>query len=258
MKKAIIFLLAFVAIQLVVGYTISGAWMLLEGETPKQNPVLLIATTAATSVATIAVFLYLKWVKTSRSYVRSRPWGVLFWCVLAAFGAIVPSMWLQEQIPELLNLVEEEFDLILRNRWGYFAIGLLAPLAEEMVFRGAILRQLLASRFSPWTAIVVSSLFFMLAHFNPAQMPHAFLVGLLLGWMYWRTGSIVPAVAYHWVNNTIAYVVYNLYPDPDLKLADVLGSQQHVLMAVGFSLCILLPALFQLNLRMQKPVESEA
>lgn len=252
MKKAIIFFLVFVAIQLAVGYTVSGVMTLLEGAPQEQNPVALIVTMAATSLATIAVFLYMKWVTVSRCYVQSRPWGVLCWCSLAAVGAIVPSMWLQEQMPELLNLVKDELDMILRNRWGYFVIGLLAPLAEEMVFRGAILRQLLESRFSPWTAIVLSALFFTLAHANPAQMPHAFLVGLLLGWMYWRTGSIVPAVAYHWVNNTIAYVVYNLYPDPDLKLVNVLGSEQYVLMAVAFSLCILLPALFQLNLRMRK------
>ena len=146
MKKAIIFFLVFVAIQLAVGYTVSGVMTLLEGAPQEQNPVALIVTMAATSLATIAVFLYMKWVTVSRCYVQSRPWGVLCWCSLAAVGAIVPSMWLQEQMPELLNLVKDEFDMILRNRWGYFVIGLLAPLAEEMVFRGAVLRQLLESR----------------------------------------------------------------------------------------------------------------
>jgi membrane protease YdiL (CAAX protease family) len=87
---------------------------------------------------------------------------------------------------------------------------------------------------------------------NPAQLPHTFLVGLLLGWMYYRTDSIVPGVVFHWVNNTVAYVLYNIYPNPDMTLADLFGSQQHVLMAVGFSLCILIPALFQLNLNMKK------
>ena len=87
---------------------------------------------------------------------------------------------------------------------------------------------------------------------NPAQMPHAFLVGLLLGWMYYRTASIVPGVVYHWVNNTVAYVMYNLYPDPDMTLVDLFGNQRAVLMALVFSLCIFLPALFQLNMRLKK------
>jgi hypothetical protein len=46
--------------------------------------------------------------------------------------------------------------------------------------------------------------------------------------------------------------MYNIYPNPDMTLADLFGSQQHVLMAVGFSLCILIPALIQLNLNMKK------
>ena len=56
----------------------------------------------------------------------------------------------------------------------------------------------------------------------------------------------------HWVNNSIAYVVYNLYPDPDMQLIDLFGTQRHVAAAVVFSLFILLPALYQLHLRMKK------
>ena len=177
---------------------------------------------------------------------------VLFWCVLAALGALIPSTWLQEQMPALPNWVEDEFEMILKDRWGYLVVGLLAPLAEELVFRGAVLRALLHWNSCHWVGISISALLFALIHMNPAQMPHAFLIGLLLGWMYYRTDSIVPGVVYHWVNNTVAYVLFNLYPNPDLTLMDLFGSQQRVLMALGFSLCIFLPALFQLNLRLKK------
>jgi membrane protease YdiL (CAAX protease family) len=97
---------------------------------------------------------------------------------------------------------------------------------------------------------------FALIHFNPAQMPHAFIIGLLLGWMYYRTGSILPGVVFHWVNNSVAYVLYNLYPDPKMKLIDFFGTQRAVGAAVLFSLFILLPALFQLNLRLRRADES--
>jgi membrane protease YdiL (CAAX protease family) len=129
----------------------------------------------------------------------------------------------------------------------------LAPLAEELVFRGAILRALLRWHKNAWVGIAISAVLFAIIHMNPAQMPHAFFVGLLLGWMYYRTDSIVPGVVFHWVNNSVAYVLYNLYPDPSLKLVDILGGQQQsVWMALGFSLLIFLPALFQMNLRLKK------
>jgi membrane protease YdiL (CAAX protease family) len=101
-------------------------------------------------------------------------------------------------------------------------------------------------------AIALSALLFSVGHLNPAQMPHAFLIGLLLGWMYWRTGSILPGMAYHCANNSVAYVLYNVYPNPDIKLIDIFQTNSHVLMAVGFSLLIVLPALYQLHLWMRR------
>ena len=71
--------------------------------------------------------------------------------------------------------------MVMRNPWGYLAVGLLAPLVEEIVFRGAILKSLLSAFRSHWAAIVVSSLLFAFVHGNPAQMPHAFLVGIQIG-----------------------------------------------------------------------------
>ena len=252
MKKALIYTVIFGAIQVVVSFMVQGIWMLVMGKDQVMNATGVIITMALFSLITMAVFLIAKWSVVSRHWVRTRPWFVLFWCVVAALGALVPSVWLQEHMPELPNLVEGEFDMIMKDRMGYFVVGLLAPLAEEMVFRGAILRSLLRWKSNPWVGIVISAILFAVIHMNPAQMPHAFLIGLLLGWMYWRTDSIVPGVVYHWVNNTVAYILYNIYPNPDLTLLDLFGSEQKVWMALGFSLLIFLPSLFQLNQRLSK------
>ena len=255
MKKAIIYLIEFLAIQLIGGWIVGAVWMLVT-KSQDTTTAMIITTTVVTSVAIIAVFLLAHWTEVSPRWLRTRPWMVLSWSVVAAVGALIPSMWLQEQIPELPNWLDNEFDMILSNRWGYLAIGLLAPLSEEIVLRGAVLKELLKSpKLSPRAAIAISAVFFALIHMNPAQMLHAFLIGLLLGWMYWRTGSILPGVAYHWANNSIAYIMYNIYPDPDMRLIEVLGSQQHVLMAVGFSLLILVPAIYQLHLWMKRANE---
>ena len=252
MKNALIYTVIFGAIQVVVSFMVQGVWMLVMGKDQVMNGTGMIITMALFSIITMAVFLMAKWSVVSRHWVRTRPWFVLFWCVVAALGALVPSVWLQEHMPELPNLVEGEFDMIMKDRMGYFVVGLLAPLAEEMVFRGAILRSLLRWKSNPWVGIVISAILFAVIHMNPAQMPHAFLIGLLLGWMYWRTDSIVPGVVYHWVNNTVAYILYNIYPNPDLTLLDLFGSDQKVWMALGFSLLIFLPSLFQLNQRLSK------
>lgn len=253
MKNALIYTVIFAAIQVVVSFGVQGAYTLIYGPGAKIDAMGLIITMAVFSVVVMALFLLTKWAEVSRHWVRTRPWAVLFWCVLAALGAIIPSTWLQEQMPELPNMMEDEFGMIMKERLGYFVVGLLAPLAEELVFRGAVLRALLRWHKNAWVGIAISAALFAIIHVNPAQMPHAFLAGLLLGWMYYRTDSIVPGVVFHWVNNSVAYVLYNLYPDPSLKLIDILGGQQQsVWMALGFSLLIFLPSLFQLNLRLKK------
>jgi membrane protease YdiL (CAAX protease family) len=255
MKKAISYLFIFLGIYILLGAIVTMVWEFVTGSTDLVTGK-LITTTAVTSVVVIAVFLLTRWAEVSPKWIRTRPWMVLFWSVVASLGALIPSAWVQEQMPELPNIVEQEFDMILQNRWGYLTIGLLAPLSEEIVFRGAILKSLLnSSRLPVWGAIALSALMFSLIHMNPAQMPHAFVIGLLLGWMYWRTGSILPGMAYHWANNSAAYVIYNIYPDSDIILSDIFGSTSRVLMAVGFSLLILLPALYQLNLWMKRAEE---
>ena len=245
MKKAISYTLIFIGIQIIGGAVITNLWSLITGNSDK-TAAMLITTTGVIGLLTIVIFLWTRYAEVSPTWLRTRPWTVLSWSVIAALGALIPSAWIQEQMPELPNIAEQEFGTIMGTPWGYLVIGLLAPLSEEIVLRGAILKELLKSeKLSTWTAIAISALFFALVHMNPAQMPHAFIIGLLLGWMYYRTGSIL--------NNSVAYVMYALYPDPDMKLIDIFkGSEQHVYMALGFSLLILLPALYQLHLWMRR------
>lgn len=251
MKKVLIYTLVFIAIQVLLPFLIHEILDVFKVDYTSAGAKMMIIDMTAASVAVIVLFLYLRWAVVSRSYIQSRPWDVFFWCALAALGAIIPSTSLQEVMPELPNIVEQEFDVILKDRWGYFAVGLLAPLCEELVFRGAVLRALLQWTPRHWVAIAVSALLFALIHANPAQMPHAFLIGLLLGWLYYRTDSIVPGMVYHWVNNSVAYVIYNLYGG-DIRLIDLFGSQRAIAMACLFSLLILLPSLYQLHLRLRK------
>ena len=263
------YLAAFLIIQYVMMLVVGTIWLVVKGTTVStalnqvatgmlaNDGMALAIITAASSVVTILVFMLLRWSPFSRTYLRSRPWGVLFWVFVLTFGTIIPSEWLLEQLDmEMPESVQHVFEQIMSTPVGYVAIGLLAPLAEEMVFRGAILRVLLKvfDRRWHWLPIVISAVLFGAVHGNMAQFLHAMLLGLLLGWLYYRTDSIVPGVVLHWVNNSIAYVIFNLLPQAtEGKLIDLFaGNQRAVWMALGFSLCILLPSLFQLNERMKR------
>ena len=78
--------------------------------------------------------------------------------------------------------------------------GLLAPIAEEILFRGLILRNLLP--YGKKIAVFISALLFGLYHGNIVQTPFAFAVGLVLGYVAVEY-SIVWAMALHMFNNLI-------------------------------------------------------
>lgn len=266
----VIFLVVFFLIQLVTTFLTASVSMFLKGFDVSlilqklQSRDLgmgskeLIMVSVLSSIATIVLFMWRKWSPFSRVYIKSKPWVTLIWVVLLSIGTILPSEWIQEQMDlQMPENMEQMFSAILKEPWGYAAIGILVPIAEEMVFRGAVLRKLLdmfSSR-QHWIPIIISALVFGLFHGNKAQLPHAVFIGLILGWMYYRTGSIVPGVVLHWVNNTVAYLLFHFMPQlNDGKLIDLFhGSERMMIMGLVCSLCILLPSLLQLSQRLKRP-----
>lgn len=219
---------------------------------------LLVAVSALSSVVTVVVFVYARWARLTRAWLSMRAWTVLAWVACLALGSILPAQWLQER----MNLAMPEsamrmFESVMSEPVGYMAIGVLAPLAEEVVFRGAILGKLLrvfAGR-ARWIAIAISAFIFGAVHGNEAQFAHAMVVGLLLGWMYCRTNSIIPGVVFHWINNTVAYLMFNLLPSSaDGQLIDLFhGDSRTMWLGLLFSVCIIVPSLYQLALRLRRP-----
>ncbi|WP_133273268.1 CPBP family intramembrane glutamic endopeptidase [Hymenobacter radiodurans] len=87
---------------------------------------------------------------------------------------------------------------------SFFVICISAPILEELLFRGLLLPGLLKN-YSPRKAIVQSSLLFGIIHLNPAQVVSAFLLGLFLGWLYYRTHSLAACIVVHFLNNAVAW-----------------------------------------------------
>jgi membrane protease YdiL (CAAX protease family) len=79
---------------------------------------------------------------------------------------------------------------------------LLAPLGEELLFRG-VLFTWLRQRLSPESTIALTSLAFAVIHGFPPIFPLAFILGVALGWVRERSGSTVPTIVGHVVHNAL-------------------------------------------------------
>lgn len=179
--------------------------------------------TLMTSLAMIASTLAMMWHLVHFKYVsllhdkyKEINRQVLFVSMVFVFAAMYVLNLLIEQIG-IPNTMEETFIAMSRNPFGFLSIALLAPILEEMLFRGAIEGKLLRMWQNPWKAILVSSLIFGVVHMNPAQIPFAFLLGMMFGWLYYRTGSLLPGILGHVLNNSVAAANMIFYADATLE-----------------------------------------
>ena len=120
---------------------------------------------------------------------------------------IVAGMFFINVCSEFLglpDLMQDTFLAMSRNIFGIISITIMAPLVEELLFRGAIQGYMLRKGMKPLHAILIASAIFGIIHMNPIQIPFAFAIGMIFGWLYYRTGSVVPGIIGHFINNSIA------------------------------------------------------
>ena len=130
---------------------------------------------------------------------------------------VVPPVLLL--VPALLLAITSALQLLMAivplSRWeesffsrmadgsvaAVLAVCVMAPLLEEMLFRGIVLRGFL-QRYPRWQAIFMSALLFGAAHMNIYQFVVGFVMGTVLAWLYERTRSLIPCIALHATYNT--------------------------------------------------------
>ena len=141
----------------------------------------------------------------------------------------------------LPDMMQDTFRAMSRNVFGIISITIMAPLVEELLFRGAIQGHLQRKGMKPLYAILIASAVFGIVHMNPIQIPFAFAIGMIFGWLYYRTGSVVPGMIGHFINNSIACIQMALLSKEELntKTIDLIGEvPTYLLFAASFAVTI--------------------
>lgn len=216
MKTTIKLLLIYLAIQFGVGIlaAISGGLYSLvsTGDMNNSNPITIAVLATIISSVLFLVYLfksnYVSFNKTTWSPVSLK---YMLLSVLLTGSMVFLVDALLSQLAWLPNIMEQQFQDMMNSWYGIFTIVIVAPVFEEIFFRGAILKALL-NRFSPGKAIFISALIFGIIHFNPVQIIGAGLTGVVLGWMYYKTKSLVPVILVHIINNGLSVYLSREYP----------------------------------------------
>lgn len=152
---------------------------------------------------------------------------LLYTAALAVCAFILSAVWMTLQelylVPDFLRgvydswaetnelftehlLVGSNIPLLLL---GLLAVGFVPAICEELFFRGLIQRSF-EGELAPRTAIWITALLFAVIHMQPVLLIPLTGLGLLLGYLAWRSGSILPAILLHLLFNTIQFLAANL------------------------------------------------
>lgn len=133
------------------------------------------------------------------------------WLALVVSIATMAASFVAEPVntilPEMPELLKQALEQLTKGPvWiSLLSVSIFAPFFEEWLCRGIVLRGLL-KKMKPGWAIAVSALFFAVLHMNPWQAIPAFILGLLFGYVYYKTGSLKLTMLMHCVNNTLAVI----------------------------------------------------
>ncbi|MCH4886074.1 CPBP family intramembrane metalloprotease [Acidaminobacter sp. JC074] len=133
--------------------------------------------------------------------------GLSSFMVSTGFAALTNIQSLDVETTESLsNLIINDNFLIT-----FLGVGIIAPIAEEIVFRGSLFKNLSEHLNIKWV-IGIQALVFSLYHMNIVQAFPTLLIGIALGLMVYYTNSIWPAIIMHILNNSMAVILSNVLP----------------------------------------------
>lgn len=204
--KPLIVLFVYLSVQIFCSIPLSVIYRLV-GDGLKCEPLSL--TLLLSSVATVAVLYFAHYAKVGKREFYAMQDKYVWICIFA----LLLGMFASDLITECLHLdnnLQQEFLDMSGTVVGALTIGFVGPIAEEFIFRSAILGSMLRRGMTPWIAVVVSAMIFGLVHGNPQQIPFAFFVGILFAFVYYRTGSVIPCMICHIINNSAAVVLMNI------------------------------------------------
>ncbi len=227
MKKSLfIIILFFLILQIPsiiwIGYTVIDSWVAGQGISIETNvsPMNLTIQIMIGYALTLSYLWKQKELGNKDRYQLPQQRCIIAACI-AGIGLIIVNDYAGQFLPELPERQRIIMQAIVQNPLGIIVVSVMGPLIEELIFRGSILNALRKEK-GKWATILISAFLFGLFHLNFSQGTFAFGAGILLGWITWVTGSIIPALIIHILNNSAAMIFQHLYA-PDTTTADYLG-----------------------------------
>lgn len=175
-----------------------------------------------------------------KSFIISIPLGLSVWLINTGILSLVQEVGLAQKY---FHTYEEITITIVQGSifMTILVVGILVPFAEEFLFRGVI-QKTFSKNMSIKAAIIIQGVLFGIYHGNLIQGLYATFLGILFGYITYKSKSIYPAVIMHMVNNSIASIAYHMFPE---SLDNTIG--YIILVFMGITILILSLVFFNKN-----------
>ena len=173
------------------------------------------------------------------------PWRSMLAAVAIGVTAWYPVLWLSAASAPSADdpsrrMVEEMFRALLGTEVSLvvalFVVAVSPAVCEEVLFRGVLLRSFLR-RFHPRTAILLTALLFGVFHMSLERVLPTAGLGVVLGVLAWRSGSLLPGVVFHALHNGLSVLLARYEVEiPGISIAGAPVAWQVALVAFGLGL----------------------
>ena len=199
-----------------VGGIVMAIALTLSGEPTKLHTFLSIIIGQSFMIVPLLVFLVNKKEPLFNS-LRIKP--VSKEIILYSISISVGLTFISDEVDRIIQIFIPQPDYILDLNGAlqpettlgfillFIAVVIIAPLGEELLFRG-FLQHFLETYWKDITkAVLVTSLFFAFIHMNSYWFIQIYLLGIFLGYLSWKSGSIIPSLILHSINNGAAILL---------------------------------------------------
>jgi membrane protease YdiL (CAAX protease family) len=185
-------------------------------------PNLFVLALAGDGVMILAAILLARWILGARAsqigLAKGATGGQLLTGILTGLGLIAVAqivsliqVALFGQHPEAVTEIIKSHHGVLDFLYDFASVCVIAPFAEELLFRGVIFAGLV-QRMPLWVAAVLSGIIFGAAHGDPWSFVPLAVTGTGLGLLYYRTRSLWPNILAHGVFNAFALIIVYFVP----------------------------------------------
>ena len=246
-----------ISIAVAAGYS-----MYADNYNSHMGVVTMIEGVVGIGIMTVALLIkrYMIWTRPRWAVGKPYDWGFAVLGAMAMLGVSIAYMNLvdmikldavQKSLKQYTEMIEvttvSKTDLYLQ----FFALVILIPILEEMIFRGVILSGMMELN-RPYLAVFGSAVFFGAMHIQPIQVGYAILSGVILGLIYYYTQNLCMTILAHMVFNFFGNGMFLIFDIPN-KVATTLTWVQ-----MGLIPCFAVAAFFMAKKRKERFPGKEA